>query len=131
MRGGAIPIFAWGTGLLVLMVINVIWAGSPIQAATFGYALLAVYGTALVLSILYPVTRRKGPPVREASPEAVPHTSLAAMTLGIAIAAMMFGVVFGKFLVFIGAGVWLLAAGRLVVEVRAQRRSLRGEEDEQ
>jgi hypothetical protein len=44
---------------------------------------------------------------------------------------MMFGVVFGKFLVFIGGGIWLLAAGRLVVEVRAQRRSLRVDPEEQ
>lgn len=131
MRGGAIPIFCWGTMLLVLMIINVIWTGSQIQAATFGYALAAVYGTALVLSILYPQALRKGPPVRESAPEAVPRSSLAAMTLGIAIGAMMFGVVFGKFLVFVGGAIWLLAAGRLVVEVRAQRRSLRREEKEQ
>jgi Na+/H+-translocating membrane pyrophosphatase len=131
MRGGAIPIFCWGTLLLVLMIINIIWAGSQVQAATFAYAVVAVYGTALALSIVRPESLRRGPPIRESAPEAVPRTSLAAMTLGLAIGAMMFGVVFGKFLVFIGGGIWLLAAGRLVVEVRAQRRSLRGEEEEQ
>lgn len=131
MRGGAIPLFAWGTLLLVLMIINVIWAGSSIQAAMFAYAVTAVYATALVLSILRPESLRRGAPALEPSPQAIPRTSLAAMALGIAIGAMMFGVVFGKFLVFIGGGVWLLAAGRLVVEVRAQRRSLRAGEEEQ
>jgi hypothetical protein len=33
--------------------------------------------------------------------------------------------VFGKFLVYIGGGLWALSFGRLVVEVRAQRRFLR------
>lgn len=131
MRGGAIPIFAWGTLLLVLMIINVIWAGSQIQAETFGYSLFAVYGTALVLSVVRRDAVRRGPPEPEPSLRAIPQTSLAAMILGIAIGAMMLGVVFGKFLVFIGGGVWLLAAGRLVVEVRAQRKSLRGEMEEQ
>jgi Na+/H+-translocating membrane pyrophosphatase len=128
VRGGAIPIFLWGTLLLILMVINVIWARSGIQAATFAYAIAAVYGTAFVLTILRRDSMRKGPPAREPAPEAIPRNSLAAMTLGIAIGTMMFGVVFGKFLVFIGGAVWLLAAGRLVVEVRAERRSLRRDE---
>jgi Na+/H+-translocating membrane pyrophosphatase len=131
VRGGAIPIFLWGTLLLVLMIINVIWARSGIQAATFAYAIFAVYGTALALFVVRRESVRKGPPIQESSPQAIPRSSLAAMTLGIAIGAMMFGVVFGKFLVFIGGGIWLLAAGRLVVEVRAQRRSLRGREDDQ
>jgi predicted MFS family arabinose efflux permease len=131
VRGGAIPIFFWGTLLLVLLIINAIWTGDSIQIEMFAYAVAAVWGTALALTIANSQARRRGPPVRDSSPEAVPQTSLAAMTLGIAIGAMMFGVVFGKFLVFIGGGVWLLAAGRLVVELRAQRRSLRGEEKEQ
>jgi len=130
VRGGAIPLFSWGTLLLVLLIINLIWAGSQIQSEMFAFAVTAVYATALALSVARPESLRRGPPVRESAPEAVPRTSLAAMALGISMGAMMFGVVFGKFLVFIGGGVWLLAAGRLVVEVRAQRRSLRGEEEE-
>lgn len=130
MRGGAIPIVLWGAGLLVLMIINLIWEGSQIQTEMEIYLLVAIFGTGLGLFLLRPESLRKGPPVRESSYDAVPRTSLAAMTLGIATGAMMFGVVFGKFLVFIGAGVWLLAAGRLLVELRAQRRSMRGEDEE-
>ena len=130
MRGGAIPLFAWGTGLLVLLIINAIWTGDSIQIEMFAYGVSAVYLTALVLFIRNPEALRRGPPGRQSDPETVPRVSLAAMTLGLAIGAMMFGVVFGKFLVFIGAGVWLLAAGRLVVEVRAEARSRRGEEEQ-
>lgn len=130
MKGGAIPLFLWGTGLLVLLAINAIWTHDRIQIAMFGFAVAIIYGTALGVAVLHPEAARKGPPARESAPEAVPRTSLAAMTLGISIAAMVFGVVFGNFLVFVGAGVWLLAAGRLVVEVRAQRKSLRGERDQ-
>ena len=130
MRGGAIPLFLWGTGLVVLLVINAIWTHSAVQVAMFGFAVAVVYGTALALSIRRSEALRRGAPEPEASPEAVPQVSLAAMALGLAIGAMVFGVVFGKFLVFIGAGVWLLAAGRLVVEVRAQRKSLSGRRQE-
>jgi hypothetical protein len=130
VRGGAIPLFLWGTGLLVLLVINAIWTHSGIQVGMFGFAIAAVYGTALVVSIRHPRARRRGAPEADSSPEAVPQVSLAAMVLGISIGAMVFGVVFGKFLVFLGAGVWVLAAGRLVVEVRAQRSSLSGGEEE-
>ena len=129
MRGGAIPLFLWGTGLLVLLAINAIWTHDGIQVGMFGFAVAVVWGTALAVSIRRPEALRRGPPDHEPTPEAIPQVSLAAMTLGIAIAAMVFGVVFGKFLVFIGAGVWLLAAGRLVVEVRAQRRSLQDGEE--
>ncbi len=124
MRGGAIPVFLWGTVLLVLMAINVIWTGDRVQAATFGFAVLVVYATSLGLVLANRDARRTGPPVRITHPEAAPQNSLAALALGVSIGAMMFGVVFGKFLVFIGAGVWVLAAGRLVAEVRAQRRSI-------
>lgn len=130
MRGGAIPLFLWGTGLAVLMIVNAVWAQDAIQVGMFAYAVSAVYLTALALSIANPAALRRGPPGDEPAYQAVPHVSLASMTLGIAIGAMLFGVVFGKWLVFVGAGVWLLAAGRLVVEVRAERRSLRGEEVE-
>jgi uncharacterized RDD family membrane protein YckC len=130
MRGGAIPLFLWGTGLLVLLVINAIWTHDGIQVGMFAFALAVVYGAALVVSVRHPGALRRGAPETDASPQAVPQTSLAAMALGIAIGAMVFGVVFGKFLVFIGAGIWVLAAGRLVVEIRAQRRSVNAEMEE-
>jgi hypothetical protein len=130
VRGGAIPLFLWGTGLLVLLIINAIWTHSGLQVGLFGFAVAVVYGTALALSIRHREALHRGAPEPESSAEAVPQVSLAAMTLGVAIAAMVFGVVFGKFMVFIGAGVWLLAAGRLVVEVRAQRSSLIGRKDQ-
>ncbi|MFL5822879.1 MAG: hypothetical protein ACJ764_05485 [Solirubrobacteraceae bacterium] len=129
MRGGSIPLFLWGTGLLVLLAVNAVWTHSGIQAGMFAFAVAAVWGTALAVSIRHPEALRRGAPIRSPAPEAAPQTSLAAMVLGVAIGAMLFGVVFGRFLVYVGAGVWLLAAGRLAVEVRAQRRSVREEPD--
>ena len=129
MRGGSIPLFLWGTGLLVLLALNAVWTRDAIQVGMFAYAVSAVWVTALVVSIRHPEAFRRGAPIRDPSPQTLPGTSLASMLLGIAIGAMLFGVVFGKFLVFMGAAVWLLAAGRLVVEVRAERRSLREERD--
>jgi hypothetical protein len=130
MRGGAIPVFLWGTVLLVLMVINVIWTSDRVQAATFGFAVLVIYSASLGLTLANREARRTGPPVRESRLEAVPQNSLASLALGVSIGAMMFGVVFGKFLVFIGGAVWLVALGRLIVEVRAQRRSVHSEHEQ-
>ena len=42
MRGGAIPLLAWGAGLAVLMAINAIWTGDGTQIAEFGFAVLVV-----------------------------------------------------------------------------------------
>lgn len=125
MRGGAIPVFLWGLGLAVLLVINAIWTGDAIQGWMFAFAVVVVIGSAAWLSLGRAEAWRRGPPSRSSAPEAVPKTSLAALGLGVSIAAMMFAIVFGKFLVFIGAGVFLLSLGRLGLEVRAQRKSLR------
>jgi ABC-type spermidine/putrescine transport system permease subunit II len=120
-------VLCWGTLVLLLLGMNAIWTGDSLQVAMFGVATAVVYGTALGLWLAHRQALHRGPPTLREDPEAVPSISLAALALGLANAAMLFGVVFGQFLVFIGAGVWLLAAGRLVVEVRAQRRSLEWE----
>lgn len=131
MRGGSIPLFLWGTGLIVLLAINAIWTGDSIQIGMFGFAAAVVLMAAGILALRNPEAARRGPPAPADGPEAVPRHSLAAALLGVAVGAMLFGVVFGLFLVLIGAGIWLAALGRLVVEVRAQRASLRGEERQQ
>lgn len=125
MRGGAIPVLCWGTLVLLLLGMNAIWTGDLLQVVMFGFAVAVVYGTALGLWVAHRQALHSGPPTLREDAEAVPSISLAALTLGVANGAMLFGVVFGKFLVFTGAAVWLLAAGRLIVEVRAQRRSVK------
>ena len=42
MRGGAIPVLAWGTLLAVLLAINWIWTGDAIQVGSFAFALLII-----------------------------------------------------------------------------------------
>jgi hypothetical protein len=130
MRGGAIPVFLWGTGLLVLLAINAIWTRDWIQVAMFGFAVTVVWGSALVFTVLHRSALRKGPPELRTDLEAAPGTSFASALVGFAIGAMLFGAVFGKFLVYLGAGLWVAAFGRLIVEVRAQRRFLRSIEGE-
>jgi hypothetical protein len=125
MRGGAIPVFLWGTGLLVLFAINAIWTRDKIQMEMFGFAVLVVYVAAAAFWRLNREAAHKGAPRPRDKLEAAPSTSLAAMLVGIAIGAMLVGSVFGKFLVYMGGGLWVLAFGRLLIEVRAQRRFLR------
>ena len=122
MRGGAIPNFLWGTGMLALLAANAIWTRDPIQIYMNTFAVVVTFGFAIAFTLRTRSAARKGPPTADRALEPAPSTSLAAALLGIAVGAMLFGVVFGKFLVYMGAGLWVLAFGRLVVEVRAQRR---------
>ena len=48
MRGGALPLLAWATLLIVLMVLNWIWTGDAIQVGTFAFAVAVVLGIGLV-----------------------------------------------------------------------------------
>ncbi len=121
MRGGAIPLLAWATGLVVLLAINWIWTGDAIQVGTFALAAGIVYVGAGLLTLAYRQAPRRGPPERRRDPEPIPRYSLAAPAAGLSVACMLFGVVWARFLVFFGAGVLLLSLGRLALELRAQR----------
>ena len=69
MRGGAIPLLAWGALLVVLMAINWIWTGDAIQVGTFGFARGAWSGEA-PLALTWPAAARRcgaGPPAPDAS----------------------------------------------------------------
>jgi hypothetical protein len=126
MRGGALAPLIWSVLLLALAVTNVIWtSGDAIQAGTFGFAIVSIWLLGLVLIRLAPEARRKGPPEPLLRPEVVPSASLAAMVAGIGFGAFVFGFAFGRFWIFLGAGVFLASLGRLFVELRAQRRAHR------
>lgn len=129
MRGGAIPVFLWSLLLLALLVINWVWTADRIQILMFAFAVIVLWAAVIGLWLSHRQAIRRGPPSLRTGPEAVPATSLAAFGVGASIGAMLFGVVFGKFLVFIGGGVLVLSAGRLLVEVRAQRKSLKAERE--
>jgi hypothetical protein len=123
MRGGAIPLLAWGTILLVLYATNWIWEGRPIQVATTAFALLAIYGIAVGLWLLRRESVRRGAPRPSRVPEPLADSSLGAVLVGLSVAAILFGIVWARFLVYFGAAVLVAALARSLLEVRAQRRA--------
>ncbi len=123
MRGGAIPLFAWAGVLAVLMAINWIWTGDAIQVGTFAFAVLAVLSAAALLVALAPQALRRGAPQPRPEPETLPTASLGAVLCALAVAAIVFGLAFGRFLVYFGAGLLLSALARVAIEVAAERRA--------
>jgi membrane protein implicated in regulation of membrane protease activity len=129
MRGGAIPLLAWSALLALLLAGNWVWTGDAIQVAEFGFAVLAI-ALAGLTAILASRRRdheaiRPGPPEPPAPDEVevVPDLSVGAALAALAVAAILFGLAFGHFLVYFGAGLLALALGRLAVERRAQART--------
>lgn len=120
MRGGAIPLLAWGTLLVALLVGNWVWTDDAIQVGTFALAAGLIYAGAALLVAMDREALRKGPPVPTGEPEAIPVASLAAVVAGLAIACIGFGLVWAGFLIYFGAGVLVLSLGRLLIEVRAE-----------
>lgn len=121
MRAGAIPLLAWGTLLLVLLVGNWVWTGDSLQVGLFAMATGLIYAGAVVLVALDRGALRRGPPPAVDEPEVVPDASLAAVLVGFSIACIGFGLVWAGFLIYFGVGVLVLSLGRLVLEVRAER----------
>jgi hypothetical protein len=131
VRGGAIPMLAWGTLLLVLLIGNWVWTGDSIQVGLFAMATGLVYATAALLVAWNRQALRRGPPPPSFEPEAVPQASLAAVLVGLGIACVGFGLVWAGFLIYFGAGVVVLSSARLMLEWRAERREIRAIEESQ
>ena len=55
----------------------------------------------------------------------MPSASLAALIAGLAFGCFVFGLAFGHFPIYFGAGLLIAALGRLALEVRAERRARR------
>ena len=126
MRGGALPLLGWAALLAAFLAVNWIWTDDTIQVASFGFAVLITLVVAGYLALdSHREALRRGPPPPAAGPEAVPAASLGAALAGIAVAAVGLGLAFGRFLVFFGLGLLIVALGRLVGEVTAQRREWR------
>jgi hypothetical protein len=126
MRGGALAPLTWAGLLVVLGIINAIWtSGDTIQSGTFAAAIGSIVALAVLLSALSPAARRKGPPKPQPRLEVVPSASFASVVAALALGCFVFGFAFGRFPVYFGAGLLLAALGRIVVELRAQRRAQR------
>lgn len=133
MRGGAIPIFAWGTILLVLAVGNWVWNDKPVDSGAATAAVVIIYGFALVLWLLRREAIRRGPPRANAEVESVPQMSVAAVGIGLSAGCALFGLAWAKFLLYFGIATFVLSLGRLVVERRAERATrarLQGESEQ-
>jgi len=126
MRGGSIPLLAWGALLAVLMAICWIWTGDAVQVGTFGFAVLVVWGSAALIAAEggRDVVRR-GEPREVRRAEAIPTASLGAVLVAVAVGSIVFGFAFGRFLVFFGAGLLVVSVGIVILEVRGQRRAAR------
>ena len=123
MRGGAIPVLAWGTILLVLAVGNWVWDAKPVNAgaASAAVAIVYVFGVALWASRREAI--RRGPPEARPVLDSVPQASVAAAGIGVSLGCILFGIAWARFLVDFGTGLLVLSIGRLVLELRAERRS--------
>jgi hypothetical protein len=124
MRGGAIPLLAWGTLLLVLAIGNWVWDAKLVNGLAATFAVVVIYGTAVLLRVRG--GRRaleKGEPEPDPDPQALPDGSSGAVISAIGFASIVFGFTFGSFLIYFGAGLLIIGLGRVAQEVRAERAS--------
>lgn len=128
MKRAVIPLLIWATLLAGAAI--ALWLYSHHQrlaVAMLAGASIVTY----VIAIGFAIRHWRTPDASEARehPEiavrALPDLSFGAALVGIAIATIVFGVEFGLFLVLIGAGLLLLGVGRLIVEIRGERRAER------
>lgn len=123
MKGGAIPLLAWGLLLTVLFVANAVWDARFVNAATAAFAALVVFAAAALVVLRSGRTAlRRGAPAPSSEPQAVPHASAGAALAALGLASIVFGFTFGKFLVYFGAALLAAALSRIVLELRAERR---------
>lgn len=126
MRGGAIPVLVWGTILAVALALVSVWTGRGIVVGVAGFAVGATFATALAVILLRPrEALRRGPPEPSPEPRAVASASVGSVLLAIGAAALVYGLAFGRFLIFFGAGLMVVATAILAREKLAQRRALR------
>src|SRR5207248_5247142 len=114
MRGGAIPILAWGTILLVLAIGNWVWDAKPVNAAAASVAVAIIYLFGVLLWASRREAIRRGAPEARPQLDSVPQASLAAAGIGVSLGCILFGIVWARFLVDFGLGLLVLSLGRLV-----------------
>ncbi len=129
MRGGSLPLLAWAALLTLLLAGNWVWTGDAIQVASFGLAVLAVIGFALLFALRSHDAVRRGPPPPRRRAEALPSFSVAPVGVALGLAAVLFGLAFGHFAIYLGCGLIAASLGRLALELRAARRAARRYEE--
>jgi cation transport ATPase len=126
VRGGALPVIVWGCLLGALMATNAIWTGDTIQIGDYAYAMLTLIAIVVALALAsHRVALRRGAPERDGGPDALPDISFGAALAAVGFGALIFGLAFGHFFIYFGAGLMLIGLLRVGIELRSQRRSLR------
>jgi hypothetical protein len=125
MRGGAIVVLTWSLLLLALFLGNWIYTGDGTQIAVSAgsFGLILTWGVLVALSGREAL--RRGPPPPRSSAEGISDISFGAAVAGFALATVVFGLTWGHFLVYFGAGLFVVALVRLGVELRSERGTLR------
>jgi hypothetical protein len=125
MRAAAIPLLVWSALLATLLAINWAWTSDTIQVSSFGFATGVIILWAIVQITGGRDALRAQPPPDEDGVDAIPQASFGAAASGFAVAVIAFGLVFGRFLVFMGAGLLVASLGLVWRELRDQRRARR------
>jgi hypothetical protein len=125
MRGGAIPILAWATILLVLCIGNWVWNDKPVNGAAATAAVVTIYAFGIALWLTGRESIRRGPPEPSPEPQAVPQMSVAAVGIGLSVGCALFGLVWSRFLLYFGIGTLTASLARLAIELRSERASRR------
>ncbi len=125
MRGGAIPVLAWGTLLLLLAIGNWVWNSRTVSGLAATGAVVIIYGFGVALWLARREAIRRGPPEPNAVTESVPQASVAAALIGISAGCALFGLAWARFLLDLGIALFIASAGLLTIELRAERASRR------
>src|SRR5205814_784006 len=125
MRGGALVLLIWSLLLLALFLGNWIYAGDGTQIAVSAAAVGLILTWGVLVALSGREALRRGPPPARTSAEGVSDISFGAAVAGFAVATIVFGLVWGHFLVYFGAGLLVAALIRLGIELRSERETLR------
>ncbi len=126
MRGGSLPLLGWAALNLVLLIGDWVWQGPQLGVALTAFTVLVINAFAFVYWLLRRDAVRRGAPAYRSDPEALPRVSVASAGAGVSVGLILFGIVFGKFLVYVGGALLIFTLGRLLRELSWQRRTMRG-----
>jgi hypothetical protein len=125
VRGGALPVLAWSAILVLLYAGNWVWSGKSVEVFETCFALAAIVLFALLLAALNRAAVHRGPPEPTPGVEPIPEFSFGAIGAALAIGCAALGAAFGHFLIYFGAGLFVVSLARLAQELRSSRLTAR------
>ena len=112
-RRAAVPVLAWAALLTVLSAVLWLWTSDPLPPSLFSGAAGLAWLVGLYLLLW---------PARAHGIRRVPDLSMPTVLFAVGLALLAVGAVVGPWLLLIGGGVLVLAAGGVARELLAQRR---------